>query len=152
MEQNNHPILQQLRFEVLKQDYSETILFQDNRYQHYCRQIDRLSVTDDIITRQYFDETGSAKYNQVLLPQHLVTELLESLHGMANKHPGISKMLKEFRQKYYYAVITKIVKKWVQEYKKCMKNKEFRTHLSRLNCLKRRNGTSAQRLQCKLAC
>ena len=45
---------------------------------------------DEIITRQYFDETGAVKYNQVLLPKHLVQELLGSLHGKANKHPGIS--------------------------------------------------------------
>ena len=54
---------------------------------------------DEIITRQYFDETGAVKYNQMLLPKHLVQELLESLHGKANKHPGIPKMLKEIRQK-----------------------------------------------------
>ena len=83
---------------------------QDTRYQHYCCQMDRLSVTDEIITRQYFDETGSIKYNQVLLPKHLVPELFESLHGKAKNHPGISKMLIEIRQKYYYPGIAKIVK------------------------------------------
>ena len=98
---------------------------QDNRYQHYCRQMDRLSVTDEIITRHYFDETGAVKYNQVLLPKHLVTELLESLHGKANKHPGISKMLIEIRQKYYYPGIAKIVKKWVQGCEICIKDKRI---------------------------
>ena len=106
VEQNNDVILQQLRLKLLKESYSETILLQDTRYQHYCR---RLSVSDGFITRQYFDETGSVKYNQVLLPKHLVQELLESLHGKANKHPGISKMLKEIRQKLYYPGIAKIV-------------------------------------------
>ena len=66
---------------------------QDNRYHLYCRQMDRLSVMNEIFTRQYFDETGSVKYNQVVLLKQLVQELLESLHGKANKHPGISKML-----------------------------------------------------------
>ena len=99
VEQNNVIILQQLRLKILKENYSETTLVQDTRYQHYCRQMDRLSVTDEIITRQYFDETESIKYNQVLLPKHLVTELLESLHGKVNKHPGISKMLIEIRKK-----------------------------------------------------
>ena len=98
---------------------------QDNRYQHYCRQMDRLSVTDEIITRQYFDETGAVKYNQVLLPKHLVAELLESLHGKATKHPGISKMLIEIRQKYYYPGIAKIVKKWVQGCEICIKDKRI---------------------------
>ena len=84
VEQNNDVILQQLRVKILKENYSETILLQDIRYQLYCRQMDRLSVSDEIITRQYFDEKGSVKYNQVLLPKYLVQELLESLH------PGIN--------------------------------------------------------------
>ena len=125
VEQNNDVILQQLRLKILKENYSETILMQDHRYQHYCHQMDRLSVTDEIITRQYFDETGSVKYNQVLLPKHLVTELLESLHGKANKHPGISKMFIEIRQKYYYPGIAKIVKKWRQGCETCIKDKRI---------------------------
>ena len=87
--------------------------------------MDRLSVIDEIITRQYFDETGAVKYNQVLLPKHLVQDLLESLHGKANKHPGISRMLKEIRQKYYYPGIAKIVKKWVQGCETCIKDKRI---------------------------
>ena len=125
VEQNNDVILQQLRLKILKENYCETILLQNNRYQHYCRQMDRLSVMDEIITRQYFDETGSIKYNQVLLPKHLVSELLESLHGKANKHPGISKMLTESRQKYYYPGIAKLVKKWVQGCEICIKDKRI---------------------------
>ena len=123
VDQNNDVILQQLRLKILKESYSETILLQDHRYQHYCRQMDRLSVTDEIITRQYFDETGAVKYNQVLLPKHLVHELHESLHGKANKHPGISKMLVEIRQKFYYPGIAKIVKKWVRGCEICIKDK-----------------------------
>ena len=123
VEQNNDVILQQLRLKILKEAYSETILVQD--YQHYCRQMDRLSVMDAIITRQYFDGTGAVKYNQVLLPKHLVQELLQSLHGKANKHPGISKMLIEIRQQYYYPGIAKIVKKWVQGCGICIKDKRI---------------------------
>ena len=123
VEQNNDVILQQLRLKILEENYSETILMQDTRYQHNCRQMDRLSVTDEIITRQYFDETGSIKYNQVLLLKHLIPELLESLHGEANKHPGISKMLIEIRQKYDYPDIAKIVERWVQGCEICVKDK-----------------------------
>ena len=51
VEQNNDVILQQLRLKILKENYSETILLQYNRSHHYCRQMDRLSVMDEIITR-----------------------------------------------------------------------------------------------------
>ena len=40
IEQNNNIILQQLRLEILKEDYSETFLLQDNRYHRYSRQFD----------------------------------------------------------------------------------------------------------------
>ena len=99
IEQNNDVILQQIKLKIQKEEYSETILIQDTRYQHYLRQLDRMSIQDEIITRQYYDETGNVKYNQVLLPKHLVNELLESLHGKANRHPGIAKMLQEIRSK-----------------------------------------------------
>ena len=72
-----------------------------------------MSVQDEIITRQYHDETGNVKYNQVILSKHLVTELLESLHGKANRHPVIAKMLHEIRCKNYYPGIAKLVRKWV---------------------------------------
>ena len=59
----------------------------------------------------------------MLLPKHLVHELHESLHGKANKHPGISKMLVESRQNFYYPGIAKIVKKWVRGCEICIKDK-----------------------------
>ena len=114
IEQQNDVILHQLRLKLQKEDYSETILQPDSRYRHYCSQLDRLSVQEDIVIRDYYDETGNVQNPQALLPEHLVSELLQSLHRTANKHPGISKMLYEIHPKYYYPGIAKIVKKWVQ--------------------------------------
>ena len=76
-------------------------MVQENRYQHYSRQLDRLSVMDDIITRQHFDKRGSVEFFQTLLPKYLVTDLLESLNGQASNNPGLSKMLQDIRRKYY---------------------------------------------------
>ena len=112
----------------MKENYSETILVQDTRYQHYCRQMDRLSVIDGIITRQYFDETGAVKYNQVLLPKHLVQDLLESLHGKANKHPGISKMLIEIRQNITILALQRSLKNGCKAVKLASKINELPTH------------------------
>ena len=75
------------------------------------------------MTRQYYDETGQVKYHQILLPKHLLKELLQAIHGTAHRHPGISKMLQEIRQKYYYPGIAKHVKKWVEGCETCAKNK-----------------------------
>ena len=50
----------------------------------------------------------------MLIPQFLVSDLLESLYGKANKHLAISKMLEEIRCEYCYTSITKIASKWAQ--------------------------------------
>ena len=126
IEQQNDVVLHQLRLKLQKEEYSETILQQDSRYRHYCSQIDRLSVQDDVVLRDYYDETASVQYRQALLPKHLVSELLQSLHGTAHKHPGISKMLYDIRQKYYDPGIAKIVKKWVQGCETCIKDKRIK--------------------------
>ena len=75
------------------------------------------------MTRQYYDETGQIKYHQILLPKHLLKELLQAIHGTAHRHPGISKMLQEIRQKYYYPGIAKYVKKWVEGCETCARDK-----------------------------
>ena len=123
VEQAKDVTLQQLKAKILNEEYSDQILQQDARYRHYAKNIERIIVREDILTRQYFDETGQVKYYQILLPQHLLQELLQSLHGSAHKHPGISKMLQEIRQKYYYPSIAKHVKKWVEGCETCAKDK-----------------------------
>ena len=129
IEKNNDVILQQLKLKIQKEEYSETILTQDTRYQHYLRQLDRMSIRDDIITRQYYDESGNVKNNQVLLPKHLVTELLQSFHGKANRHPGITQLLQEIRCKYYYPGMAKLVRKWVNGCETCIKDKRVSNEL-----------------------
>ena len=98
-EQQNDVVLHQLHLKLQKEDYSKTISQQGSRYRHYCSQIDRFSLQEDVVTRDYYDETGDVQYRQALSPKHLVSELLQSLHGTVKKHPGISKMLYDFRQK-----------------------------------------------------
>ena len=98
-EQSKDAVLQQLKGKLLHEDYSENVLQQDSRYRHYASNLERIVVKKKILTRQYFDETGNVKYHQIILPQHLLQELLQSLHGTAHKHPGISKMLQEIRQR-----------------------------------------------------
>ena len=123
IEQSKDAVLQQLKAKFLHEDYSENILQQDARYRHYANNLERTVLKDEILTRQYFDETGNVKYHQILLPQHLLRELLYSLHGTAHKHPGISKMLQEIRQRYYYPSMAKHVKKWVEGCEQCARDK-----------------------------
>ena len=49
--------------------------------------------------------------------------LLQSLHGTAGKHPGISKMMREIRQKYYFPSIATYVRNWVRDCEICIQDK-----------------------------
>ena len=123
IEQSKDAVLQQVKAKLLHEEYSENLLQQVARYKHYANNLERIVLKDEILTRQYFDETGNVKYHQILLPQHLLQELLQSLHGTAHKHPGISKMLQEIRQRYYYPKMAKHVKKWVEGCEQCARDK-----------------------------
>ena len=81
-----------------------------------------MSIQDNIIARHYFDETSDVKYNQILLPNHM---LQESLHGKPNRHPGLAKMLQEIRWKYCYPWFAKIVRKCVQGCEICIKHERI---------------------------
>ena len=96
---------------------------QDIRYRHYLNNLDRIVLKDEIVTRKYYDETGKIKYHQILLPKHLLKELLQAIHGTAHRHPGISKMLQEIRRKHYYPGMAKHVKKWVEVCETCASDK-----------------------------
>ena len=96
---------------------------QDVRYRHYANNLERIVVKEDILTRQYFEETGNVNYHQILLTQHFLQELLQSLQGTAHRHPGKSKTLQAIRERYYYPNLAKYVKKWVEECEQCAKDK-----------------------------
>ena len=66
---------------------------------HYSRNKKRIIIKDDILCRQYYNDLGEVSHLQVLLPGQLLKVLLQSLHGTAGKHPGISEMKQETRQK-----------------------------------------------------
>ena len=125
IEQNNDDILQRLRLKLVKEEYSEIVLIQNTRYQHYASQLDRMSIQNDIIARQYFDETGNVNFNRMLLPEHLLQELLESFHGKANRHLNTTKTLQADGSKYYYPGIAKIVRKWLQGCETCIRDKRI---------------------------
>ena len=121
-EQPEDPILLQLKAKIQKEEYSEVILHQDIRYKHYLNSFDRIVIKDEMVTRQYYDETGPIKYHQELLPRHLLNELLHAINGTAQSHPGISKMLQEIRQIFYYPEKANYVRRWVEGCEKCAKN------------------------------
>ena len=113
----------QLNAKFQNEEYFEDIQQQDIRYKHYLNNLDRKVLKNEIVTRQYYGDTGQIKYRQILLPKHLLKELMQAIHGTAHRYPGFSKMLQQIRQKYYYPGIAKHVKKLKEGCETCARDK-----------------------------
>ena len=114
IEDNSDPTLLNFNRETLGLPFGEKVLLNDARYMHYSRNKKRIFVKDDILYRQYYNDLGDVSHLQVLLPGQLLKMLLQSLHGTAGKHPGISKKMQEIRQKFYISSIATYVWNWVR--------------------------------------
>ena len=117
--------------------FDESAFTQDNRYQHYLQNIPRIEIRQDILVRKYYNDSEQISHYQILLPKQLLEEFLQSLHGHNANHPGITKMIQEARQKYYYPCLAKHIKNWVQNCQMCIQNKRINNDLLKtelLNC------------------
>ena len=76
-------------------------------------------------------ETGNIKNYQILIPKQLVDEVLWSLHGEFGKHPGITKTINAYRQKYYYPNMAKLICQWVMSCKQCIRESRADNRLTR---------------------
>ena len=97
------------------------LLVTDRRYRHYKANQDRIILKDGLIFRKYYGETGSVGYYQILIPKQLVNEVLRNLHGEFGKHPGITKTIIAYRQKYYYPKRAQLIREWVMSCEKCIR-------------------------------
>ena len=137
LEQNNDIVLRNLRAKIEGEPFDENELASDFRYQHYLQNITRIEIKHEVLTRKYYTDTGMISHYQILLPIQLLEELLQALHGHNSNHPGITKMIQETRQKYYYPCMAKYIKKWVSNCQICIQTKHINNDLLRtelLNC------------------
>ena len=125
IEKDADPTLQNSKREMLGLPFDEQILLKDARYMHYSRNKKRIIIKDVILCRQYYNDLGEVSHLQVLFPGQLLKVLLQSLDGTAGKHPGISKMMQEIRQKYYFPSIATYVRNWVRDCEVCIQDKRI---------------------------
>ena len=110
LEQNNDIVLRNLRAKLEGNPFDENELASEYRYQHYLQNITRIEIKQEVLTRKYYTDTGTISHYQILLPIQLLEEFLQALHGHSSNHPGITKMIQEARQKYYYPCMAKYIK------------------------------------------
>ena len=125
IEQDSDPTLLNFKREMLGLAFDEQILLNEARYMHYSRNKKRNIIKDNILYRQYYNDIGEVSHLQVLLPGLLLKVLKQSLHGTAGKHPVVSKMMQEIRQKYYFPSIAPYVRNWVRDCEICIHDKRI---------------------------
>ena len=105
--------------------FDQKIFATNPLYIHFSRNRNRIIIRDDILNRQYYNDVGDISHLQVLQPIQLKDTLLNSLIGEAGNHAGISKMIQEIRQKYYFPSIADHVRKWVEKSEICVQDKRI---------------------------
>ena len=107
------------------------LLTTERRFKHYKANEDRIILKDGLLFRKYYGETGNVKYYQILIPKQLVNELLRNLHGEFGKHPGITKTIIAYREKYYYPKMAQLIREWVLSCEQCLRESRINPRLTR---------------------
>ena len=151
LEQLKDACLRNIKLKLSGQPFDLLTIESDKRSNRYKQNESRISIQNDTLVRAYYNNIGVVSHYQILLPKHLLQPLLEALHGTAHKHPGVTKMIQEFRQKYYYPGSAKQIKQWVAS---CALNvlriKEFQYLKSDQKCSICQNSTWVQKTPCRL--
>ena len=121
VEQDADLVLKNLKIKILGQPYDDVLLTTDSRFKHYKANEDRIILKDELLFRKYYGQTGSVKYYQILIPKQLVNEVLRSLHGEFGNHPGITKTIIAYREKYYYPKMAQLIRERVMSCEKCIR-------------------------------
>ena len=103
----------------------------DGRFKHYKANEDRIILKDGLLFRIYYGETGNIRYYQILKPKQLVDEVLWSLNGEFGNHPGFTKTIVAYRQKYYYSNMAKLIRQWVMSCEQCIRESRVDDSLTR---------------------
>ena len=101
-EQDAHPLLKALKLRILHEECDIHLSNTEPRGRNLLRHEERIIVKAGVLKRKNYREDGTVTHHQVLIRKHFVTELLSTLHGKTNKHPGIPKVIQKCRTQYYH--------------------------------------------------
>ena len=131
VEQDADLVLKNLKLKILGQPHDDVLLATDRRYKHYKANEDQIILKDGLLFRKFYGETGSIKYYQILIPKQLVNEVLRNLHGEFGKHPGITKTIITYREKYFYLNMAQLIREWVLLCEQCLRESRINPQLTR---------------------
>ena len=150
VEQDADLVLKNLKFKILGQPHDDVLLTAERRFKHYKANEERIILKDGLLLRKYYRDTGSVKYYQFFIPKQLVNEVLRSLHGDFGKHPGITKTIIAYKEKYYYPKMAQLIREWVMSCEKCIRELRINPQLTRPPCKTQMSTLLRPKTLCKL--
>ena len=150
VEQDVDFVLKNMKLEILGQPYDEVLITTDSRYKSYKANEDRKILKDGLLFRKDFGETGSVKYYQILIPKQLLKEVLRSLHGEFDNHPGIFKTIIAYREKYYFPKMAQQSGSGSCHVSNALENHGLIVTSPALPCKTRNNTLLRQKMPCKM--
>ena len=134
VEQDADLVLKNLKLKILGQPHDDVLLATDRRYKLYKGNEERIILEDGLLFRKYYEETGSVKYYQILIPKQPVNEVLRNLHGEFGKQPGITKTMIAYREKYYYPNMARLISEWDLSCQQCLREPRINPRLNPPPC------------------
>ena len=131
VDQDFNLVLNNMKLKILGLPHDVVFMVTDSRYKSYKENEDRIILKDSLMFKIYFDETGSVKYYQIIMPKQLVHEVLRSLHGEFGEHPGNSKTIIAYREKYFFPKMAQLITVWVASCEQCIKESRTDRSLTR---------------------
>ena len=90
----------------------------------YYKHLNRLTIDEGIIYRQFFDNTGQISHLQYRLPTHLRREALYRLHNSKTAGDlGITRTVSEFRRRFYFPGPTEALTHMIKNCMTCLQLK-----------------------------
>ena len=126
-EQDAVPLLEALKLRILHEEYDKHLFKKELRGRNLLGHEERITMKDGVLMRKYYGEDGSVTHYQIMIPKHIVLELLSTPLVKANKHPGITKMIQECRAKYYFPGLARKLRAWAMSCPDCIANKRIDT-------------------------
>ena len=77
------------------------LTYENSRRKKYAKQFNRLIIEEDVLYRNFYDDTGQVKYKQYCLPKHLWIEVVYRFHNSrTGGHLGMTRTTEEFRKRF----------------------------------------------------
>ena len=79
------------------------LTYANSRLKKYAKLFNRLVIEDEVLLRNFYNDSGKIKHKQFCVPKHLWNETIYRVHNsMTGEHIGMTRTTEEFRKRFYF--------------------------------------------------